>query len=84
VNHYCPECAVVQHEFEIESYTCQQCKDGFCVHFMKTVNAPKMIEPPVTEPGFPAPKIIAPGKWTKGEYICWVCGSEKKKEGGTP
>jgi hypothetical protein len=80
MNHYCPECMALGNEAEIESYTCGTCKDGFCVHFMKTVNAPKMIEPPKMEPGYPRPKVVVPGKWTASEYICWVCGSEKKKE----
>lgn len=81
MNHYCPQCMAEQNEVDIEDYTCSRCKDGFCVHFMKTAKAPEMIEPPKMDPGgYPRPTVIEPGKWTAGEYICWVCGSDKKKD----
>jgi len=65
VTHYCPECEEQKNAVDIEEYVCSRCKDQYCVHFMKTIKAPQQ---------------TALGKWTPGEYICWVCGSEKRKE----
>lgn len=76
MTHHCPECQPQGNA--AEDYKCDRCKDVYCVHFMKIIKGPTMIEPPKMEPGYPRAKVVVPGRWTPGEHLCWVCGSEKK------
>ena len=38
MNHYCPECMDAKDNIDIEEYSCKSCKNGYCVHFMKTLH----------------------------------------------